>query len=256
MRATVRTTIVWGLAALAPALLACGGSTFVGGGDGGADGSSSGGGSGSGGSSGAGSSSGSGSSSGGSSGGGSSSGGSSSGGSSSSGSGSGGSSGGSSGSSSGGGGSPCPANPPSGACSPVGLECEYGSDPNPSCNEVLTCETGGQWSVPPPVHCLPGTCPATYADVPQGKACSPAGLDCAYSQGQCNCAGTLPVSTGTVWQCSTPPSGCPEPRAALGAACSQPGLSCDYGSCTGGIAEQCVDGYWQRENTACPVIAR
>ena len=150
----------------------------------------------------------------------------------------------------------CPASPPSGggACPMVGLECEYGSDPNLACNDVVTCTSSG-WSFPTPgVMCPTGTCPATYAAVPQGKACSPQGLDCAYAEGECNCADTLPVSQqGPVWQCVTPPQGCPEPRPRLGSACSQAGLSCDYGACTGGIALVCTDGYWQQEQTGCPV---
>ncbi len=130
------------------ALAACGGSTFV---DTGHDAGGDGGGSGSGGSSGAGSGSGG----------------------SSSGSGGGSSSGASSGSSSGiGGGGGCPASTPTAgsACSPSGISCEYGNDPNPECNVIVTCQGNAGWSAPPPgVHCMPGTCPATYADVPQGK---------------------------------------------------------------------------------------
>jgi len=215
------------------ALVACGGSTAV---ETGRDGGGDGGGSGSGGSSGAGSGSG---GSGGGSGGGS-------------------SSGASSGSSSGiGGGGGCPASLPTAgaACSPSGISCEYGDDPNPECNTIVTCQGSAGWSGPPPgSHCMPGTCPATYADVPQGKDCSPFGLDCAYPQGQCNCAETVPASgPNPVWQCSTPASGCPEPRPREGSACSSPGLTCDYGACTGGVSLECSDGYWRVAQVACPV---
>ena len=98
------------------------------------------------------------------------------------------------------------------------MECEYGSSPNPECNEIETCESNGLWSYPPPgVACIPGTCPATYADVPQGKQCTPQGLDCSYTEGQCNCSSTLPASGPyPVWQCSTPAAGCPEPRPRIG----------------------------------------
>jgi hypothetical protein len=90
--------------------------------------------------------------------------------------------------------------------------------------------------------------------VPVGQACSPAGLDCAYAEGQCNCTGTVPVAgPKPEWQCSTPADGCPEPRPRIGDACSQPGLACDYGACSGGIGLQCTDGYWQREIVPCPV---
>ena len=138
----------------------------------------------------------------------------------------------------------------------MGLECEYGSNPSTACNEIATCDSTG-WSfsgASGPSTCPGGTCPATYADVPQNKTCTPLGLDCAYAQGQCNCARTALVSVGDtpVWQCSTPATGCPEPRPRLGSACSQPSLECDYGACTGGIAEQCLDGIWQRAETACP----
>jgi hypothetical protein len=134
------------------------------------------------------------------------------------------------------------------------MECEYGSNPNPNCDNVVTCDATG-WSFPTPgVACPMGTCPASYSAVPQGKQCTPLGLDCAYPQGQCNCADSVPVSQpNPVWLCSTPQTGCPEPRPDLGSSCSQPGLSCDYGACTGGIAMSCQDGYWQRAEVACPV---
>jgi hypothetical protein len=220
------------VAAALAALVACGGSTSVdtghdaGGDGGGGSGGSSGAGSGSGGSSG--------------------------------GSGSGSSSGASSGSSSGiGGGGGCPASLPTAGstCAPSGISCEYGSDPNPECNVIVTCQGSAGWSAPPPgFHCMPGTCPATYADVPQDKDCSPQGLDCAYPQGQCNCAPTVPASgPNPVWQCSTPASGCPEPRPREGTACSSPGLTCDYGACTGGVSLECSDGYWRVAVVACPV---
>jgi hypothetical protein len=135
------------------------------------------------------------------------------------------------------------------------MECEYGDDPNPECNQIETCESNDEWSYPPPGPvCIPGTCPASYAQVPQGKQCTPQGLDCAYSEGQCNCADTVPVSSpGPVWQCSQPAAGCPNPRPRIGESCTQPGLSCDYGACTGGIALECTDGSWQQAVTACPV---
>jgi hypothetical protein len=227
---------------------ACGGATFEPGLDGGSEGGA---GSSSGGSSG-------GSSSGSSSGGSSS--GSSSGGSSSGSSSGGSSSGGGSGSSSGatgdsGTGPVCPASPPDGGpCSNPGTECEYGTNPNPSCNDVVTCTSTG-WSLPTPgPACPPGTCPASYSAVPVGKTCSPAGLDCAYPEGQCNCSVSGPVvGPNPDWQCSMPAEGCAEPRPRIGEACSQPALMCNYGACTGGVALQCVDGSWQRAEVPCPV---
>lgn len=172
--------------------------------------------------------------------------------------GSGSSSGASSGSSSGiGAGGGCPAGMPTAgsACSPSGISCEYGNDPNPACDSIVTCQGSAGWSAPPPgVHCMPGTCPASYADVPQGMNCSPQGLDCGYPQGQCNCAPRVPLSgPNPVWQCSTPASGCPEPRPREGSACTSPGLTCDYGACTGGVSLECSDGYWRVAVVPCPV---
>lgn len=184
---------------------------------------------------------------------------SSSGGSSSSGAGSsGGSSSSSGGSSSGGrdagGGSPCPASPPSGgtSCPVVGLECEYGMDANPACNEIEHCTTSG-WSYPAPTaHCT-GMCPPKYSDVPIGRVCSPEGLDCSYMEGQCDCAMTLPLSRMfPVWQCFAPGNGCPEPRPRLGSSCSDASLSCNYGACYGGVAMVCRDGYWHQASVLCP----
>jgi hypothetical protein len=133
------------------------------------------------------------------------------------------------------------------------MQCEYGTNPNPSCDILYTCDSTG-WSSPGPMSCVVGTCPADYASVPQGKSCTPFGLDCAYPQGQCNCADTVPVSMpGPVWQCSTPMTGCPSPRPDVGTSCTSEGLDCDYGACTGGINEVCKDGIWQEQPTACPV---
>jgi hypothetical protein len=115
---------------------------------------------------------------------------------------------------------------------------------------VVTCEAGF-WS-DQPGKCAPGQCPATYDDVPKNMDCSPQGLDCWYPEGQCNCAMTLPVSAIPRWQCATPAIGCPEPRARIGSACSQEGLSCNYGGCTGGVEESCKNGYWQRVLVLCP----
>jgi hypothetical protein len=113
-----------------------------------------------------------------------------------------------------------------------------------------------EWSYPTPGPACPaGTCPATYADVPQGQSCTPEGLDCGYSQGQCNCDIQPESAKGLpVWLCTTPAPGCPEPRPNIGSACTQPGQSCDYGACTGGVELEC-SGTWQVEQTACPAVA-
>jgi hypothetical protein len=164
-------------------------------------------------------------------------------------------SGSSSGSGSGGGTTECPPNVPSNAasCPRVGLACEYGDNANPSCNQIADCASSG-WNVPPLGPCASGTCPAAYADVVQNKACSPEGLDCSYAEGQCDCTSTLPVaSPAPVWECTTPASGCPAPRPRIGSPCTQPGLSCNYGACTGGVAVECENGIWTQELLPCPV---
>jgi hypothetical protein len=243
MRSNMWLGLVAGLA------VACGGQTFQtgNGGDGGASSSS---GSGSGGS--GGSTSGSGGGSGGGSG--------SSGSSGSGGSGSGGSSGGgsSSGVADGGPGPLCPTSPPAiGApCPRQGLQCEYGTDPNPNCDEMAECGNG-TWSFSSTEACPSGTCPGTYPGSAKSVPCSPEGLDCSYPEGQCNCA-LEPLedpTEGPSWLCSDPGVGCPEPRADLGTPCTQEGEQCDYGACTGGIAEQCTGGVWTEELTACPATA-
>lgn len=151
----------------------------------------------------------------------------------------------------------CPSAQPTGdntACGPNGLQCEYGASPNPSCNELWEC-LNGTWSGggPGSPGCPAGTCPAQFSGVPQGQACMPDGFDCAYAEGQCDCSSTGLGGTSTTptWQCFQP-AGCPQPRPKLGAACSQEGLSCDYGSCSGGVAETCTGGYWREANVACP----
>jgi hypothetical protein len=137
-------------------------------------------------------------------------------------------------------------------CPVLYATCEYGSDPNPSCNQLFQCQSTG-WQ--PENGSCPGggTCPASYSAVAQNQACMPEGLDCAYSEGQCNCTYTLPVGGGPYWKCFTPAGGCPDPRPRIGSACSAPStLSCDYGACAGGIELQCADGYWKEEAVPCP----
>ena len=99
-------------------------------------------------------------------------------------------------------------------------------------------------------------CPATYPGASQNQPCSPEGLDCSYSQGQCNCTISILVNgPNPSWQCTTPAAGCPEPRPRIGSSCNQPNLSCDYGACAGGIAVVCQNGVWAEEGVACPGLA-
>ena len=177
----------------------------------------------------------------------------------------GGSGGGSSGSSSGGGSGGgsggqvlCPPQPPAGggACPRQGLQCEYGDDPQPQCNDVESCTSKG-WSGPHPGPVCPaGTCPATYPGGSSTLACAPQqSIDCSYAEGQCNCFRdiTQDPSAPPQWHCFVPAAGCPLPRAPLGSSCAQEGLECDYGACENGIAEQCTGGVWVEPDTACPL---
>jgi len=152
----------------------------------------------------------------------------------------------------------CPTSAPSsGACSPVGLECEYGNNANPGCDEIVDCTSGG-WAAATGENCsMQGTCPATYAAVPKNQMCEPAGFSCGYSEGQCNCAvQSLAVHQYPIWQCTPTTTGCPTPRPDLGTPCSVPSTTtCDYGACNGGIAESCSGGFWKRAETPCPAGA-
>jgi hypothetical protein len=143
-------------------------------------------------------------------------------------------------------------------CSPVGIECEWGTNLNPPCNTVDNCETGGWVTQPGDPTCAMtvGTCPATYALVPQGSPCpsDENGLVCGYPRGECFCEMNIEVSAGgPAWDCSSLAKGCPAPpRPDIGTVCTDPGLTCDYGACLGGIALVCQMGYWQEAEEECP----
>jgi hypothetical protein len=181
-------------------------------------------------------------------------------------------SGGGSGSSSGGLVAACPAQAPANgaSCSSPGITCEYGSDPNASCNTRASCP-GTTWVVTkagsgaacPTSSAGQGGCPTSY---PGGTAgtCSPRNADCAYPQGRCDCTVLLggPVHVNPdggmpdpEWVCEQPGQGCTEPRPLLGSACSTEGETCDYGSCTlpGGVAEICTNGAWTETEIPCPL---
>jgi hypothetical protein len=125
--------------------------------------------------------------------------------------------------------------------------------PNCAAGECLweTASVGGTCSVADAGE----TCASTYAAVPVGQPCSAQGFACGYPQGDCYCSlGGGPVSMGPPkWICVATPAGCPGPRPNIGAACSQPGLSCNYGACLGGVQLQCEEGQWQEQEVPCPV---
>jgi hypothetical protein len=147
----------------------------------------------------------------------------------------------------------CPAGAPAAgaACPVAGAQCEYGDNPNVSCNVVAECGASG-WIPAPTPACPSGTCPASYSGVGQSAACSPSGLDCAYLEGQCNCSVARGAAAPT-WQCFTamPKQLCPEPRPRAGSACYAIGTLCDYGACSGGVALICEGSYWQISAPQC-----
>jgi hypothetical protein len=169
-------------------------------------------------------------------------------------------SGASSGSSSGSG--SCPASePPAGAtCKDNGLDCEYGSNPDLSCNSLASCENN-VWSYPDGTdpNCPINTCPVTYDRITPGGRCDTAGSSCAYPAGTCSCGSEGPPMIsidggvgGPTWHCAPATAACPSPRPRIGTPCSGT-QSCDYGACAGGIALMCTDGTWQESYVACPL---
>jgi hypothetical protein len=154
----------------------------------------------------------------------------------------------------------CPTTPPtaSAACSQDKLACEYGSNPDPSCNQAFEC-SGGAWvDRTSGVACPPQSdCPASYASIPATENCSPETLTCAYPEGECICTQSLGgVEKQTPsWDCIPVVSGCPSPRPDLGTACvaNSSNQQCDYGQCSGGISMSCQQGVWQQVFAACPV---
>jgi hypothetical protein len=147
------------------------------------------------------------------------------------------------------------------ACSHENVQCEYGSAWwSVACDEVVQCQSG-RWAVYQPSFdpCSPepgpnaASCPADYASVPQGTACTSNGLSCIYAEGQCACQVPfegIPIEAGAgYWGC-VPEQGCPFPRARLGAACTASSqLDCTYEQCS--YAQTCQDGVWQAQEEAC-----
>ena len=160
----------------------------------------------------------------------------------------------------------CPTTPPASgsACNDPQLYCEWGSDPNLSCNTIGQC-TGGQWNIQQPYGVCPtppngSDCPSSFASVPVGDHCGAlVGLSCEYPQGFCGCSigsgGPYPEDAAAVatWVCDSPEPGCPMPRPKLGTPCSQDGLACDYSSCSlpSGASLVCQGGAWQNQPYGC-----
>jgi hypothetical protein len=157
---------------------------------------------------------------------------------------------------------PCPTGePPAGLlCSPNGLECEYGSNPDLACNSLAECEKS-VWTYlnGTGTNCPINSCPLTYDRIIQGGHCDTVGSSCGYPAGTCSCGSEGPIMisldgsvAGPTWHCVAATPACPSPRPRLGTTCPTDGQFCDYGACVGGIAIQCTAGTWQEAFTACP----
>ncbi len=158
-------------------------------------------------------------------------------------------------------------------CSDPDLQCEYGADPRRECRRVASC-SAAEWRVralgdngvapawcaaPPP----PAECPATI-EAASGQPCGAQGAVCAYGGSLCECTNcsSFPISTcggNATWQCDQRPlaPGCPQGSPRYGEACSQAGLTCDYGCNSPDGAVQCTGGAWQIGYMRnCPISTR
>jgi hypothetical protein len=144
-------------------------------------------------------------------------------------------------------GTPCPTND---------LTCEYGDSAEPVCNTIAQCLSSPlAWTLetpdpkcpyPAPTN-SPG-CPASYAEVAAGAACSSGGGpgfgECWYPDGQCDCNLDLTLHSRT-WSCVPQPAACPASPPRIGAPCGAAGIACNYFSCQlAGIQVECQDGVW------------
>jgi hypothetical protein len=136
-------------------------------------------------------------------------------------------------------------------CPQVGLQCEYGVNPDIRCNQVAICRATG-WTYVVGTKCPITQCPLAYDDISAGTHCPIPTENCAYPKGTCVCASAANGSGGNNWTCFQATGACKSPRSDLGLSCTDEGRICDYGNCIGGIALQCTNGLWQEENVACP----
>jgi hypothetical protein len=154
------------------------------------------------------------------------------------------------------------------ACSEATESCEYGDDPQITCDTVMTCD-GMAWQKtqsPATTGCSkqnPSGCPATYAAVSgeMGQSCGPM-VSCYYAEARCSCEqicldACIETFDGgpnpNTWFCDVPSTtGCPIPRPRLGTACTGDMQLCDYGGCEGNVTLQCQAGTWLAIQTECP----
>ena len=154
----------------------------------------------------------------------------------------------------------CPTNPPTSntPCTPVGEQCEYGTNPAAVCNQVAACAASGWVYLAASSPCSTGTCPTTYPTTgsPDGGVdCDPKGLVCSYPEGTCGCEPPGSATTGDAglrWTCQPSQVGCPQPRPNIGTACGAASVTCNYGACAGGLELTCKSGTWQPITTPCP----
>jgi hypothetical protein len=152
----------------------------------------------------------------------------------------------------------CPTSPPAqgASCSKDTIECEYGSDPRSTCNQVATCSSGAWEYSPNDPTCPtpaqnPAACPATFDQVSQGNSCNVEGTVCNYTNASathfCTCSsggGPIMIDGGNyaTWECGFGPAqGCPDARPRIGSACTQADVQCTYDVCgePSGLTFQC-----------------
>jgi len=110
----------------------------------------------------------------------------------------------------------CPQSEPTygDACSKPNLECEYGSDPRSTCNDLWTCTSSGWAMAKAGDPTCPSTsspsCPPSLSGVEVGGACGDPGAVCNYSTSSqtewCVCGfmgGPIMMDGGSqyTWQC-------------------------------------------------------
>jgi hypothetical protein len=163
---------------------------------------------------------------------------------------------------------PCPAQIPlTGDACDLGtfFTCEYGDDSNSGCHTFPFCQ-GGAWqnygTAPDCPSTLATSCPATMKAAIDAS-CSEMGSWCSWGFGTgCQCTNCVPgpgepnCMGSPTWHCPQSMPDCPSAMPRSGSPCSTlaAGGLCEYGCAFG--ARRCVSGYWQVEDSDCPVSTR